>query len=155
VGRARGKEQQEPEKLYPGTVVALDLDKFEEFSKQLGLSEYEPNFVTGELTKLVEWLARKHGGFVVYGLDYERGTEEALIEFPFVKPEEIYSDLELVLKEVAKTGASVSIAVVEGMTTCKKARNRREAYYSTPWRRAAVKLLQEAKKRGGGRILVA
>lgn len=140
--------------LYPGTIVILDLDRFKEFTQTRGLSEYEPNFVTGELTKLVEWFAQKQGGVVVYGLDYERGTEEAIIEIPFARPEDVWEDLKKIHKRIMEAGASITIVAYEGLVSCKKARNQREAYHATPWRRSALKKLKEAKRRGGGLLVV-
>ncbi len=136
-----------------GTIVILDLDRFGDYVQEHGLDPYKPNDVTATLTVLVEGLARKRGGFIVYGLDHERGTEEAVIEFPLVEPEELQNDLEHIIEEVKKLGASITIAAVKAPVTGRPARDRREAY-SGP-RRSVKRLLEKAKRRGGGMLILA
>ncbi|MET1101205.1 MAG: hypothetical protein ABWW69_01815 [Pyrodictiaceae archaeon] len=142
-------------RLVEGTIIVIDLDKFGEVVTERGWSEYSPNEATGLLTLLVEKLASKWHGVVVYGLDPERGTEEAVIEIPLVEPEEVRSDLEEIRKEINKLGVGVTIVAVKGYVGLKPARNRREAYYGTPDRARAVSLLREAKRKGGNRVYVA
>ncbi|MEM4583173.1 MAG: hypothetical protein QXD50_04875 [Desulfurococcaceae archaeon] len=140
----------------PGLVIVMDLDKFEEYVLQHGLSQYEPNIITGELTNFIEEFAVKHRGVVIYGLDRDRGTEEAIIEIPFGYEylSSIIKDLEELKKKVEEYGVSISIAVIRDYVTGKPARNRREAYHGTPGRSRAIKVLKAIKRRGGGRILV-
>jgi hypothetical protein len=139
----------------PGVIVALDLDRFEEFVRERGLDPYKPNIVTGELTEAVEELARRYRGVVVYGLSRERGTEEAIIEIPYLEDvSSLVRYLEEVSERIKSYGASISIVVLRDFVTGKPARDRREAYYATPARRRAIKLLKEIKRKGGGRILV-
>ena len=141
--------------LAPGLVIVLDLDRFGEYVESRGLDPYKPNLVTGELSRLVESFAIKHRGVVVYGLDWERGTEEAVIEIPFGDEEvgSILRDLEELKKSVEQLGASITIVVVRDYVLAKPAPSRREAYYGTPGRARALKLLRSAKRRGGGKIV--
>ncbi len=136
-----------------GTIVVMDLDKFGEYVEEHGLDPYRPNDVTATLTRLVEELARRRGGFIVYGLDPDRGTEEAVIEFPLTEPEELREDLERILGEIKGLGASITIVAVKAPVTGRPARDRREAY-SGP-RRGAKRLLERAKRRGGGLLILA
>ena len=140
-----------------GTIVILDLDRFEEQVEREGWSRYRPNPVTGLLTQLVEQLVRRWQGVPLYGLDPERGTEEAVILFPLTGPEELEEDLLSIAEEIAGEGASITIVAVEAPVGGFKARSRREAY-SGPVRRAQ-RILGRLKRRGGclvyvnGRIL--
>jgi len=136
-----------------GTVVILDLDKFEDIVKAKGWSRYSPNPVTGELSRLVEEFVRKWNAYVVYGLDWKRGTEEAVIEIPLVEPVEIMDDLENIRREIEKLGVTISIGVAYGPITGRKASNRRDAYKGYT-RKIALKALKEAKRLGGNRIIV-
>ncbi len=140
--------------LVEGTIVVLDLDKFEEYVKEHGLSEYSPNIVTGTLSHLVEEFARKWQGVIVYGLDWQRGTEEAIIEIPYVHPEELRRDLERIKNEINKLGARISIVAIYDYVLAKPARDRREAYYGTPARTRAHKLLKQIKREGGNKVVI-
>ncbi len=137
--------------LTPGLIVLIDLDRFEEYTIEKGLNPYVPNDVTGELTRLVEDLAIKHRGVVIYGLDHERGTEEALLEIPFGYEEvgSIVKDLEKLKNHINSHGVGVTIVVVYDYVSGQPASNRREAYHATPGRRRAVKILKDLKKKGG------
>ncbi len=152
--RKRGHLEEYSAGLVEGTVVVIDLDKFSDVVRERGWSEYEPNPATGLLTSLVERLVSKWRAVVVYGLDPERGTEEAVLEIPFTEPEEVLPDLEEIKKELNRLGVGVTIAAVKGVVGFKPARDRREAYYGTPSRRLAWSLVREAKRRGGNRIVV-
>lgn len=131
-----------------GAIVIIDLDSFEDYTRAKGLDPYRPNDVTGLLSALVEGLARKWQGVVVYGLDWDRGTEEAVIEFPLVQAEELEYDLRMIAESICRAGVGVSIVAVTGPVTGKPARNRREAYDG--YRRRAKRLLERVKSRGGG-----
>ena len=144
-------------KGYPpveGTIVMLDLDNFSEIIAERGWSEYSPNPATSLLTRLVEEFVRKWQGVVVYGLDEERGTEEAVIEIPYVEPEEVASDLERIKEEMNKLGVGITIVAVKGYVLAQPA-PQREAYTATPTRRRAHSLLRKLKRRGGNTVLVA
>ncbi len=140
-----------------GIIIVLDLDRFEEYTVEHGYDQYKPNIVTGTLTNLVKNLVYKYNGSVIYGLDEERGTEEAIIEIPYFpdeKIDELKKDLEKIKDEINKLGASISIVVVKDYVTGKPARSRREAYRGTPGRRKALRILRKVKRRGGNRIYV-
>ena len=132
----------------------MDLDNFEEIVKSRGWSQWRPNDATALLTKLVYDFVRKWGAVVVWGLDEERGTEEVVLEIPFVEPEEVREDLEKVREELSKVGVSVSIVAVRDFVVLRRAKDRREAYWSTPGRRRATKALKALKRRGGGKVLI-
>ncbi len=140
--------------IVEGTIVVIDLDRFSEVVRDRGWSEYKPNPATGLLTQLVERLVAKWRAVVVYGLDPERGTEEVVLEIPLVEPEELRSDLEELKREINRLGVGVTIVAVKGFVGLKPAKNRREAYYGTPSRRLAWKLLREAKRRGGNTLVI-
>ncbi len=140
--------------LVEGTVVIIDLDRMSEKVAEMGWSEYKPNPATGELTLLVEQLASKWSAVVVYGLDPERGTEEAVLEIPMVRPEELKEDLERIRMEIKKHGVTATIVAVYGFVGLKPAGSRREAYTATPTRRRAAKLLRQAKRRGGDIVVI-
>ena len=141
--------------LVEGTIVIMDLDRFGDVVEERGWSEYRPNPATGLLTSLVERLVAKWSGYVVYGLDEERGTEEVVIEIPYVEPEELREDLEEVKREINKLGVGITIVAVKGYVGLVERKvDRRSAYTATPSRRYAAKLLREAKRRGGNRIVI-
>ena len=138
-----------------GVIIVADLDRFEEFVEEHGLSKYEPNDITGSLTQLFYSFATKWRGVVIYGLDFERGTEEIIIEIPM--PDEIDSlikDLEQIKKSINDLGASITIVVIRDYVICRPARTRREAYYGTPGRSRAIRLLKTIKRRGGNIVHV-
>ncbi len=140
-------------KIVMGTVIILDLDKFEEKTIREGWNQYTPNIITGELSRLVEEFVRKWCARVVYGLDWKRGTEEAVIEVPGVKPDEVVADLEKIRQEIRELGATISIGVAYGPIIFDKPRSRREAYKSYT-RRLALKALRKIKRKGGDGLMV-
>ncbi|MEM0340860.1 MAG: hypothetical protein QXN05_05175 [Acidilobaceae archaeon] len=140
-------------KLSRGALVILDLDRFKEFSKAKGFSEYTPNEITGLLSHLVDAFVRKWNGVVVYGIDWERGTEEAIIEIPEVEAEELEQDLIEIAEEVRRAGASITIVALTGYIFGVPARSRREAY-SEGLRSYAKKVLEKLKKRGGEVVFI-
>lgn len=141
-----------PTPLVPGTLVIMDLDGMGEYVEERGLDVYKPNRITGLLSNIVEDFARKWRGVVVYGLDWERGTEEAVIEIPLVEPREVKEDLEGIARMVEAEGGSITIVAVREYVVARPARTRREAYSS--YRRRAVRLLGRLKSRGGGVVYV-
>ncbi len=124
----------------------------EEKVKEKGWSQWRPNPATGLLTQLVESLVRKWQAVVLYGLDWERGTEEAVIQIPGVEPEEVAEDLVLIEKEFERIGVTATIVAIEGPMIPVKPRRRREAY-SGPVARAR-RLLEKYKRKGGGVVAV-
>lgn len=138
---------------YRGSIVVMDLDRFEETTRLRGFDEYKPNIVTGLLSHLVEEFARKWSGVVVYGLDWERGTEEAVVEIPSVEASELERDLVKIAEEVEKTGASITIVAITAPILGAPAENRRDAY-KAGFRGYARKILEKLKRRGGGVVFV-
>ncbi len=143
-------------KSYPlveGTVVMMDLDRFSDVVAERGWSEYSPNPATALLTRLVEEFVRKWQGVIVYGLDEERGTEEAVIEIPLVEPEELLEDLKRIKQEINKLGVGITIVAVRGYVLAQPA-PQREAYTLTPTRRQAHAFLKKLKRRGGDTVAI-
>ena len=138
-----------------GIIIVLDLDEFEEFTRQHGYDEYKPNIITGTLTELVNEFVIKWRACIIYGLDYERGTEEAVIEIvdDFENLEDIISDLYKIKNTINELGARITIIVIKDYVSCKPARNRREAYHGTPGRRRASQLLRKYKRKGGNTLV--
>lgn len=136
-----------------GTVIIIDLDRFKEITEKYGFNKYKPNIITGSLTSLVENFVRKWQGTVLYGLDYNRGTEEAVIVLPDIKPEEVIDDLRKMKNEIKKLKVTMSIGLSYGPLDVLKARNRREAYSGLTVKRA-LKALNEAKRKGGNKIII-
>jgi len=134
-----------------GTVVILDLDRFKEYTTQYGLDEYEPNIITGTLSRLVSDLSSKHSGSILYGLDWERGTEEAILVFPGMDPLNIQNDLLNLAREMCSLGASITIVasrepmVIPSRLTQRELRRVFRRVYS---------ILERLKRRGGGTVYV-
>ncbi|MCE4602634.1 MAG: hypothetical protein F7C08_00450 [Desulfurococcales archaeon] len=141
-----------PTPLVSGTLVIMDLDYMEDYIEKHGLDEYKPNRVTGLLSNLVDAFARKWRGIIVYGLNWERGTEEAVIEIPLVEPSEVKYDLEEIRNEVKREGGSITIVAVREHLIARPARTRREAYSS--YRRRAARMLRKLKARGGDTVYI-
>ncbi len=137
-----------------GVVIALDLDNFEEVIEERGWSQWKPNQATGLLTQLALDFASKHRAVIIFGVDVNRGTEEFIMEIPFASINDVIDDIKNIINELNKMSVKASAAIVEGLVGLKPARNRREAYYGTPARRKAIKLLRKAKSLGGNKILV-
>ncbi len=139
--------------LPPGTVIVIDLDRFEDVTRERGYDEYTPNEVTGKMSALIEDFARKWQAVIVYGLDWERGTEEALIEIPYVDAWEVAEDLVKIAKEIEDTGVTATIVAVTGYVAPWISGDRR-VYAATPTRRTALKAMERLKSRGGGRVYI-
>ncbi len=131
-----------------GTLLILDLDRMSDLVAERGWSEYKPNPLTGLLSNLVEDLVRKHGFVVIYGLDWERGTEEAVLEAPGLAPEEVRDDLIRIASCIRSEGGSITIVALWSPVLGSPARTRREAY--SGYRRRAKRILERLKRRGGG-----
>jgi len=142
--------------LVPGIIVIIDLDKFREFVEKHGLDPYKPNIITSELTSLVELFTRKFRGVVIYGLDYERGTEEAVIEIPYGVDylDLVISELKYIANRIRELGTTLTAVIVVDYVSGRSAKSRRDAYEGTLGRRRALRALRRAKKKGGNRIIV-
>jgi hypothetical protein len=137
-----------------GTIVIADLDRFSEVVRERGWSEYKPNPATGLLTQLIESFVRKWQAIVIYGLDPQRGTEEVVLEIPFVEPYEVKEDLEKIKEEINRLGVGITIVAVRGLVVGKPAKDRREAYYGTPSRKYAKTMLEKLKRKGGNAVFI-
>ena len=96
-------------------IIALDLDKFSEVTKRKGWTEYSPNPVTRYVSHAVSEFAEKHHATILYGLDFERGTEEAQIYCSDPDLDSIITDLETIrktVKNMGETTLSIGIASV-------------------------------------------
>lgn len=144
------------ELLVEGLIIVMDLDKFKEVTRERGFDPYKPNIITGTLTSLVTNFVSKWGGVVIYGLDFSRGTEEAVIEIPYGHEHlgEIARDLEEIKREMNELGASISIAVVRDYVYPELSGTRRVAYSGTAGRRRAWKVVRKVKKSGGNEIAI-
>ncbi len=143
-----------PPRLLQGTVVVIDLDRFGEYVRSRGLSEYDPNEVTATLSSEVEALSRRWGGVIIYGLDWERGTEEAVIEFPGVDAGELKEDLIAIARRICGLGVSATIVALTGPVGPSRSLDRREAYRGSTWRMRASKIVKRLKRRGGGVVYI-
>ncbi|WXG41275.1 MAG: hypothetical protein WED07_11005 [Candidatus Freyarchaeum deiterrae] len=141
-----------------GAGIFFDLDKFKETMKKMGWTEFKPNAITGNLTQFIQMFASKHNANILWGLDQERGTEEAYLEIVEPDTEEISADLEVIRKKIeelgkeTKSNAHLSIGVAYGKIGNVKPRSRRELT-RTPLGNGAWKALHEAKKTGGNKIM--
>lgn len=136
-----------------GSIVVMDLDRFERYVLERGFSVYTPNVVTGTLSALVDSLARRFQAIIVYGLDWERGTEEAVLEVPGVEAMELRDELVRVAEEISRLGASITIVALTGYVSCTPARSRREAYTGY-LRSRAWRIVRALKRRCGGVVYV-
>lgn len=141
--------------LIQGLIIIIDLDNFGEYVEKHGLDPYKPNVVTGTLSELVYRFVNKWRGVVIYGLDFERGTEEAVIELPYGHEniDDILKDLLEIKEEINKLGVSISIVVVQDYVYPELAGDRRIAYKGTVGRIKAWKILRKIKKTGGNKIV--
>ncbi len=142
-----------------GITAILDLDKFKEITKSMGWTEYKPNIITGSLTHLVEEVVSRLRGVVIYGLDEERGTEEAIIKFVEADEDEVLKSLERIRCEIERLGresgsnATLSIGVYIGPITSLKPQPLSEAKKAFEVV-MALRALKKAKRMGGNRIIV-
>jgi len=135
-----------------GALVIIDIDSMSDMVREKGWSEWRPNPATGLLSGLVENLVRKWQALVVYGLDWERGTEEVVLEVPGVEAGELAGDLAGVAVELCKAGVTATIVAVTAPVLGIPARTRREAYLGPRGR--VKRLLERYKRRGGGYVVV-
>lgn len=140
-------------------VVILDLDRFKKIVKEMGWPEYSPNPITGLLSELVEDLARKHHAMIIYGLNWKRGTEEAILSCSSPNVDALLNDLEAIRRKVEDAGretgsnTTISIGVAQGPVLLVKPATSRKELFKTPTERLAKQSLQKAKRLGGNRII--
>ncbi|MEM3526223.1 MAG: hypothetical protein QXV37_02310 [Candidatus Jordarchaeaceae archaeon] len=141
-----------------GVGIFFDLDNFKEIMKKMGWTEYKPNIITGNLTKHIQLFASKYNANILWGLNQERGTEEAYLEVVEPDPEKLYNDLEEIREKIEKLGketksnAKLSIGVAYGKIENIKPRSKRELI-KTPLGKKAWKALKTAKKTGGNKVI--
>jgi len=141
-------------------VVILDLDRFKKIVKEMGWPEYSPNPLTGLLSELVDDLACKHHATIIYGLDWKRGTEEAILACSSPNVNSLLNDLEAIRKKVEDEGretgsnTTISIGAAQGPLLRFKPAASRKELFKTPNERLAKRALQKAKRLGGNRIVV-
>lgn len=145
-----------PRFLTDGLIIVMDLDRFGEYVETRGIDPYKPNIVSGDLTRLVEDFVIKHRGVLIYGLSYERGTEEVIIEIPYGHEwvDDVIRDIVELKRKVESHGVTISIVVLRDFVLAMPARNRREAYHGTPGRRRAFHLLTRLKRKKQGGLLI-
>jgi len=141
-------------------VVIVDLDRFKKIIKEMGWPEYSPNTITGLMSELVDDLARKHHAMIIYGLDWRRGTEEAILACSSPNMDALLNDLEAIRRKVEDAGretrskATISIGVAQGPLLKFKPTASRKELFKTLTERLAKRALQKAKRLGGNRIIV-
>ena len=140
-------------------LIILDLDQFGKITKEAGWPEYKPNVVTGLLSDLVTELLSKHHGTHLSGLDYQRGTEEAVLFFSAPDPQELLDELEALKKKIQLLGrdlglpVTLSIGVSFGSPPPLRLRENSDLTRMFLFK-SAKKALRKAKRQGGNRIIV-
>ncbi|RLI65815.1 MAG: hypothetical protein DRO67_02135 [Candidatus Asgardarchaeum californiense] len=141
-------------------VVFLDLDNFGKIVTEHSLSKYTPNIITGTLTHLVYSLVQRYNAVVLHGLDWQRGTEEALIEITEPDMPSLISDLKAIKEKIASLGketgtnATLSIGVAIGYESIFVKPSSRKSLFNTPLRRLAKRALSLAKKKKNDLVLL-
>lgn len=139
--------------------VVLDLDHFGEITKKVGWLEYKPNIVSGLLTELVTELLSKHHGSHLRGINYQRGTEEAVLFFSAPDPQVLLDDLETLrkriklLQEELGFPVTISIGIAYGPSLHMRISETSDLTQISLFK-SANKALRKAKKQGGNRIIV-
>jgi GGDEF domain-containing protein len=144
-----------------GTVVFLDLDNFKTCMEEKNWSEYTPNPITRYLTQEIMRYVREYRVLTLWGLDRNRGTEEAILFFQYEK--EFVQDIIEELREDVMTLAhrhnaptSLSAGLAEGKTPkVKKIKSHSKREFKKDLTIfLAYRALKKAKKKGGNRIIV-
>ena len=140
-------------------LVLLDLDHFGEITKKAGWPEYKPNVVSGLVTELVTDLLTKHHGTHLRGINYKRGTEEAVLFFSAPDIQALLEDLETLRKKVHLLGGelglpiTISIGLAFGIPPRMRISETSDLT-RIPLFKPAKKALRKAKKQGGNRVIV-
>lgn len=92
-------------------VICVDIDRFGDMTREKGWTPYSPNPVTRYLTHAVSAFAERHAATILYGLDTERGTEEAQLYCSSPDLARIIEDLEEIRAEMRTMGASLSVGI--------------------------------------------
>lgn len=137
----------------------LDLDHFGEITKRAGWLKYKPNIVSSLLTKLVTELLSKHHGTHLRGINFQRGTEEAVLFFSTPDPQILLEDLETLRKRIqllqGELGFPVTISIGLAFGPSLRMRISETSDLSQiPLFKSANKALRKAKKQGGNRIII-
>ncbi|MFQ6089715.1 MAG: hypothetical protein ACE5K0_12560 [Candidatus Methanofastidiosia archaeon] len=94
-------------------IAILDLDEFSEVVEKMGWSKYSQNPITSFLSRRVEDFSKKHQT-PVFGLDFQRGTEEVVLYFHEFNHEIELEEIRREVEEIGKktgSGATISIAI--------------------------------------------
>ena len=92
-------------------IVILDLDQFGSKMKEMGWSEYKPNVITGSLSDLLTNLLSRQHGTHIRGIDYQRGTEEAVLFFSAPNSKQLIKSLEQLIVQIEKLGRDLSQSI--------------------------------------------
>lgn len=92
-------------------IIALDLDQFGDLTRKMGWTEYAPNPVTRYMSHAVSAFAEAHHATILWGLDSERGTEEAQIYCSDPDLDAVVADLETMRADVKRMGCTLSIGI--------------------------------------------
>jgi len=135
-------------------LVYLDLDDFKHAVKAKGWATYTPNPITAELSEMVAEISETHSAAILFGLDFARGTEEALIFFSDIPEEVLEERLEDMRKRIENlgrefgTGTTISIGVATNIPEINLKAVKRQDIKRHPILKLAYDALRKAKKRG-------
>jgi len=135
-------------------LVYLDLDDFGQAVKTKGWGTYTPNPVTAGLSEIVVGISETHSAAILFGLDFARGTEEALLFFSDVPEEVLEERLEDTRKRIESlgkefgTGTTISIGVAANIPEMNLKAVKRQDIKRHPILRLAYDALRKAKKKG-------
>lgn len=143
-----------------GTVVFLDLDNFKKCMESKNWSEYTPNPITRHLTNKIMRYVREYRVFILWGLNRQRGTEEAILFFQYEKDfiQELIEELRKDVMKLARryhAPTSLSAGLAEGkVPKVKKIKSHsKREFKKDPTIFLAYRALKKAKKRGGNCIV--
>lgn len=134
-------------------LVYLDLDNFKQTVKEKGWTSYTPNPITAELSEMVKEISEKHAASVLFGLDFERGTEEALLFFSDIPPEILEHDLEAMRRRIEAlgiehcTGTTISIGVATNIPEMNLRAIQRQDIKRHPVLKLSYNALRKAKRK--------
>jgi GGDEF domain-containing protein len=135
-------------------LVYLDLDGFSQAVKAKGWATYTPNPITAELSGMVVEISETHATAILYGLDFKRGTEEALLFFSDIPEKVLEEELEDMRKRIESlgrefgTGTTISIGVAANIPGGNLGAVKRQDIKRHPILKLAYDALRKAKKRG-------